>query len=34
MLVPRNAPHSSSIVRGWYMAAVPSGLNLTPPQVT
>jgi hypothetical protein len=38
ILIPSTAPHSSSIIRGWYngpiVAAVPSGLSLTPPQET
>jgi hypothetical protein len=38
ILIPPSAPHSSSIVRGWYnrsvVADVPSGLSLTPPQET
>jgi hypothetical protein len=34
IFIPPVAPHSSSIIRGWYnmpvVAAVPSGLSLTP----
>jgi hypothetical protein len=36
ILIPPTAPHSSSIIRGWYnraiVADVPSGLSLTPPE--
>jgi hypothetical protein len=38
ILIPPTAPHSSSIIWGWYnrpvVADVPSGLSLTPPQET
>jgi hypothetical protein len=38
ILIPPSAPHSSSIIRGWYnrpiVADVPSGHSLTPPQET
>jgi hypothetical protein len=34
-IIPPTAPHSpSSNVCGWYVADVPSGLRLTPPQET
>jgi hypothetical protein len=36
ILIPPTAPHSSSIIRGWYIgqtvADVPSGLSLTAPR--
>jgi hypothetical protein len=37
ILIPPTAPHTSSILQGWYnrsVADVPSGLSLTPPQET